>query len=183
DLLFSPDGTRVAYTDKQLVIQEVDDLDEARASSTQPPGRAVEWASDNSRVAFLRIDENGRPRGIATRADGAYPQDVPAAGGFSLSPSGDRLVSADDRGAAAKVRVTDVATHTDRVVAEGLWQPTWSTRGEDIATLGLVPGTKANFVCVVQGKAQRRVANLPGPPPYGTFEWSPSGTTLAFLTF
>ena len=178
----SPDGARVAYTDRQqLAVVAVADGAVARVAAGEAPSRALAWAKDGSRVAFVGV-QGGVERAVVAKPDGTEPKEVGVRGAdFALDPTGRELGWVADRGTAPKLTVTDVATRADRVLGTNMWQPTWNGNGDAMAFVANVSGEARPAVCQAKDGKGKRLAQLAGTAaPYGALAWSPSGATLAF---
>lgn len=178
----SPDGGRVAYTDRQqLAVVTVADGAVARVAAGEAPSRALAWTKDGSRVAFVGV-QGGVERAIVAKADGTGPTEVGVRGNdFALNPTGRELGWVADRGTAPKLTVTELATRADRVLGTNMWQPTWNGNGDAMAFVANVSGEARPAVCQAKDGKGKRLAQLAGQAaPYGPLAWSPSGATLAF---
>ncbi|MBW3668754.1 MAG: hypothetical protein KY443_06025 [Actinobacteria bacterium] len=178
----SPDGARVAYTDRQqLAIVTIAKGAVARAGAGETPSRALAWAKDGSRVAFVAV-QGGVERAVVARPDGGDAIEVGVRGNdFALNPSGRQVGWVADRGTTPKLTVTDVATRADRVVGTNMWQPTWSADGDAMAFVADVAGHPRPAVCQAKDGTGKRLAQLAAnAAPYAALAWSPSGATLAF---
>ena len=178
----SPDGARVAYADRQqLAVVAVADGAVARVAAGETPSRALAWAKDGSRVAFVGV-QGGIERAVVAKPDGTDPTEVGVRGNdFALNPTGREVGWVADRGTAPKLTVTDVATRADRVLGTNMWQPTWNGNGDAMAFVANVSGEPRPAVCQAKDGKGKRLAQLAGnAAPYGALAWSPSGATLAF---
>jgi dipeptidyl aminopeptidase/acylaminoacyl peptidase len=178
----SPDGNRVAYSDRQhLAVMAVSDAKAVNVASTEPPGRVLTWAADGSRVAFVRAD-GGREVAVAAAADGTGSREVGSRGSdFALAPSGKELGWVADKGTTPRATATALATGADRQLGSKMWQPTFAPTGDDIAVYATVPNQARPALCVLRAGALGKLAQLgPTTAPYSALAWSPSGATLAF---
>lgn len=115
---------------------------------------------------------------------------------FRLKRVGDVRISPDGRSVAylasdtdimidgrrSSIRIIDVATGRERVLAEDASSPRWSPDGRSIAYLGRRPGGKFRLIVAEPARdARRTVAELPDVP--SAIVWSPDGSTLAFTMF
>ena len=178
----SPDGARVAYADRQqLAVVAVADGAVTRVAGGETPSRALAWAKDGSRVAFVGV-QGGVERAVIAKPDGTDPSEVGVRGAdFALNPTGREVGWVADRGTAPKLTVTEVATRADRVLGSSMWQPTWNGNGDAMAFVANVAGEARPAVCQAKDGKGKRLAQLAGnAAPYGPLAWSPSGATLAF---
>lgn len=180
----SPDGARVAYADRQqLSVVAVADGAVVRVGAGETPSRALAWAKDGSRVAFVAV-QGGVERAVVARPDGGDPVEAGVKGNdFALNPTGREVGWVADRGTSPKLTVTDVTTRADRVLGTGMWQPTWNRAGDAMGFVATVSGQARPAVCQAKDGKGKRLAQLAGnAAPYGPLAWSPSGATLAFAT-
>lgn len=178
----SPDGLRVAYSDRQhLAVMTIADAKAVEVATTEPPGRALAWSTDGSRVAFVRVD-SGREVAVAAAPDGTGSREVGSRGSdFALAPSGKDIGWVADKGTTPKATATSLATGADRQLGSKMWQPTFAPTGDDIAVYATVPNQARPALCVVRGATLVKLAQLASTSaPYGALAWSPSGATLAF---
>lgn len=80
------------------------------------------------------------------------------------------------------VRMIDVATRRDWLLAEGSSSPRWSPDGRLIAYTSPGAGGRTRvMIAAIKRGAARMVAEIPGSP--SEFSWSPDGRTIAFTMF
>ena len=193
ELALSPDGKKIAAIAHGEVFSAAakDGGDAQRVTFT--PGREtqVTWAPDSRRIAY-----------VSTRADGSNihlydfvagsESPVTTGAGFATSPrfSPDGRLLAYQRNA-RELRVLELATKNDRVVAKGTFDTPpfvdpmaldWSPDSKYVAYFA--PGERLfqNVrVVSIEGGEARQVSFLPNAFS-GSVAWGPDGTYLMFQT-
>jgi len=189
DLALSPDGKKIAFTARGEVFaaSAKDGGDASRVTMTAGGESAVAWSPDSRKLVYSS-ERDGAPRlvlydfGNSTETPLTAPE-----GDYAprFSPDG-RSIAFVRKG--TELRVIDVATRQERVLAKGIIADTvgvgrpvaWSPDGRWLAyfTAGLRGFTNVSVVPAAGGQ-ERQVSFLANANA-GAVNWSPDGTFLLF---
>ena len=191
DLALSPDGRKIAFVARGDVfaVSARDGGDATRATATAAIESQPVWAPDSRRLAYVSTSRAGQHIHIhdfTTNTSSALTSGAVTDLSPVFSPDGTRIAFLRNR---RELRVFDVASKTDRVVATGVLadtidapKPTWSPDGRWLAVFAI--GTKAftNVELVpAEGGTLVPVSFLANTYA-NSMAWSADGTYLLFDT-
>ena len=192
-LALSPDGKKLAFVahGDVFAVSARDGGDAMRVTDTPEAEAQLAWAPDNHRLAY--VSSRDGPAHIfvydfSTRTETKLTDGRASDVGPTWSPDGKSIAFAR---AAKELRVADVATKQERVVATGqLDRPpflteralVWSPDGQWIAYLNTDASQFQNpYIVSANGVGGKPVAYIPDA--FGnSLAWSPDGTYLLFDT-
>ena len=192
DLALSPDGRKVAFAARGEIFaaSAKDGGDAARVTMTPAPEAQPAWSPDSRRIVYSS-ERNGPARLVSYDFGAGKETPITTDGGGDHAPrfSPDGKSIAFVRGG-RELRVLDVASGKDRVLAKGIiadpiqvGRPiAWSPDGRWIAffTAGTRGFTNVSIVAAAGGEP-RQVSFLANSNA-SSVSWSPDGTFLLFDT-
>ena len=148
DVVFTPDGTRVAYvrlSDASLWTSHANGSEKIQL--TYPPDRAAlpRWSPDGKQITFIH-SQTGKPwKAALIPAQGGTPEDLapenPMEGDPNWSPDGTKIVFSTGypETGTADIRIIDLSTRKISQVpgSNNMFSPRWSPDGRYLAALNL----------------------------------------------
>jgi TolB protein len=200
---WSPDGTRVAFTDwtsrdtRHLYVMSADATDLVELSAGLIDANSPAWSTDGTKIAFTGVDSDhgyeiyvvgadgtGRSRLTDEADNGVDGAHMPA-----WSPDGTQIAYSANRYHEAsqtesQAIFTMAANGSDQVqVTDGSAideAPMWSPDGTKIAFSRKIDGNSEVFVANVDGTGVLNVSNHPALD-WAT-SWSPDGTNIVLVS-
>jgi tricorn protease len=191
DLALAPDGKKIAFVARGDVfaVSASDGGDATRTTETAAIESQPAWAPDSRRLVYVSASRAGQHlylHDFTTSASTAL-----TAGGVTdlspvFSPDGTQIAFLRNR---RELRVLDIASKTDRLVASGVLadtidspKPVWSPDGRWLAVFAI--GTKAftNVELVPSGGGTLVPVSFLANTYANSIAWSPDGTYLLFDT-
>jgi Tol biopolymer transport system component len=187
ELALSPDGKKIAVVARGEIFaaSAKDGGDAVRVTRAYARDGQITWSPDSKRIAYIS-ERNGNGQlflyDFTTNTETQLTSDKLNDAAPKFSPDGKSLAFVRDR---KELRVFDVATKQDRVVATGYLEDSqrtlvWAPDSKWIAYGALSTKAFRNvFAVPVSGGEARAVSSLPNGF-ISTISWSPDGTYLLF---
>ena len=182
---WSPDGTRIAYGDRNLFVRNL------RTGRTQRIARigarlaGFSWSPDGRRAVYADADHSGENGPLrVVRATGLGRDDVTLLSRGLLpawSPTGGLVAFLRDEGGWGGnlwVVRPDGARQRRLLMRVCKYLPAWSPDGSELAVIAQIEGRKRLVVVRADGAGTRAIADVPSES--CGVAWSPDGTRLAF---
>ena len=133
---WSPDGSRIAFSDLSTREAYVIDVDGGNVREVLDSADQPVWSPDGQRLAYVVLDAERQSVGLGVaRADGSGQQRLTDGNVLSpaWSPDGSTIVFTRRLGISDQIDVIKPDGTDERTIADGAAQPAWSPDGDAIA--------------------------------------------------